>query len=204
APIAAWLVELFPTRIRYSGLSLPYHIGNGWFGGFLPATGFAIVAATGDIYSGLWDPLVVAALHLLIGLLFLPETNGPDTTVHCRNTDTSPRGPSLTKCRAELRLWFGACRPFSVALISACDVERGQPILPPTSPELIGGCHLVRGIEGAGSDFDFIGRAAEERGSANWAEIASAIVGRRAGDADRIGRKHRISTQYRPVVLAAV
>ena len=56
APIAAWLVELFPSRIRYSGLSLPYHIGNGWFGGFLPATVFAIVAATGNIYSGLWYP----------------------------------------------------------------------------------------------------------------------------------------------------
>ena len=61
APIAAWLVELFPTRIRYSGLSLPYHIGNGWFGGFLPATVFAIVAATGDIYSGLWYPIGVSA-----------------------------------------------------------------------------------------------------------------------------------------------
>ena len=57
-PIAAWLVELFPTRIRYSGLSLPYHIGNGWFGGFLPATVFAIVAATGNIYSGLWYPIM--------------------------------------------------------------------------------------------------------------------------------------------------
>ena len=61
-PIAAWLVELFPTRIRYSGLSLPYHIGNGWFGGFLPATVFAIVAATGNIYSGLWYPVCVAAM----------------------------------------------------------------------------------------------------------------------------------------------
>ena len=63
-PIAAWLVELFPTRIRYSGLSLPYHIGNGWFGGFLPATVFAIVAATGNIYSGLWYPILVAAGEL--------------------------------------------------------------------------------------------------------------------------------------------
>jgi MFS family permease len=73
-PIAAWLVELFPARIRYSGLSLPYHIGNGWFGGFLPATVFAIVAATGNIYSGLWYPIVVAVMSLVIGLLFLPET----------------------------------------------------------------------------------------------------------------------------------
>jgi hypothetical protein len=62
-PIAAWLVELFPTRIRYSGLSLPYHIGNGWFGGFLPATVFAIVAATGNIYSGLWYPIAIAAMR---------------------------------------------------------------------------------------------------------------------------------------------
>jgi MFS family permease len=77
-PIAAWLVELFPTRIRYSGLSLPYHIGNGWFGGFLPATVFAIVAATGNIYSGLWYPIAVAALSFVVGLIFLPETKDRD------------------------------------------------------------------------------------------------------------------------------
>jgi MFS family permease len=79
-PIAAWLVELFPTRIRYSGLSLPYHIGNGWFGGFLPATVFAIVAATGNIYSGLWYPIVVAAMSFVIALIFLPETKDRDIT----------------------------------------------------------------------------------------------------------------------------
>jgi hypothetical protein len=77
-PIAAWLVELFPTRIRYSGLSLPYHIGNGWFGGFLPATVFAIVAATGNIYSGLWYPIVIAAMSFVVALLFLPETKDRD------------------------------------------------------------------------------------------------------------------------------
>jgi hypothetical protein len=82
APIAAWLVELFPTRIRYSGLSLPYHIGNGWFGGFLPATVFAIVAATGDIYSGLWYPIVIACMSLVVGFLFLPETKDRDITTH--------------------------------------------------------------------------------------------------------------------------
>jgi MFS family permease len=82
APIAAWLVELFPTRIRYSGLSLPYHIGNGWFGGFLPAIVFAIAAATGNIYSGLWYPIVVAAGSLVIGLIFLPETRHRDITTH--------------------------------------------------------------------------------------------------------------------------
>ncbi|RXG86310.1 MFS transporter [Bradyrhizobium genosp. SA-3] len=78
APIAAWLVELFPSRIRYSGMSLPYHIGNGWFGGFLPATVFAIVAATGNIYSGLWYPVAIAAMSLVIGFLFLPETKDVD------------------------------------------------------------------------------------------------------------------------------
>jgi MFS family permease len=79
-PIAAWLVELFPARIRYSGMSLPYHIGNGWFGGFLPATVFAIVATTGNIYSGLWYPVIIAAVSLVIGFLFLPETKDVDIT----------------------------------------------------------------------------------------------------------------------------
>lgn len=73
-PIAALLVELFPARIRYSAMSLPYHIGNGWFGGFLPTFAFAMVAATGDIYYGLWYPIVVAVLTAIVGLLFLPET----------------------------------------------------------------------------------------------------------------------------------
>ncbi len=77
-PIAAMLVELFPTRIRYSGMSLPYHIGNGWFGGFLPPTAFAIVAATGNIYSGLWYPIVIAGMTFVIGLLFVPETKDRD------------------------------------------------------------------------------------------------------------------------------
>ncbi|QEI08109.1 MHS family MFS transporter [Pigmentiphaga aceris] len=73
-PIAAMLVEMFPTRIRYTSMSLPYHIGNGWFGGFLPTTSFAIVAATGNIYSGLWYPIVIAAMTLVIGTLFVRET----------------------------------------------------------------------------------------------------------------------------------
>jgi MFS family permease len=79
-PIAAWLVEMFPTRIRYSGVSLPYHIGNGWFGGFLPATVFAIVATTGNIYSGLWYPIIVATMSFVVALLFLPETKDRDIT----------------------------------------------------------------------------------------------------------------------------
>jgi len=73
-PIAALLVELFPSRIRYTAMSLPYHIGNGWFGGFLPTTAFAMVAATGNIYYGLWYPVVVAVITVIVGLLFLPET----------------------------------------------------------------------------------------------------------------------------------
>ena len=77
-PIAALLVELFPTRIRYTGMSLPYHIGNGWFGGFLPPTAFAIVAATGDIYSGLWYPIVIALMTFVVGLLLMPETKDRD------------------------------------------------------------------------------------------------------------------------------
>jgi len=77
-PIAAWLVELFPTRIRYTSMSLPYHIGNGWFGGFLPTVAFAMVAATGDIYYGLWYPIVIAVMTAVLGTFFLPETKDRD------------------------------------------------------------------------------------------------------------------------------
>ncbi len=77
-PMAAALVELFPARIRYSGLSLPYHIGNGWFGGLLPAAAFAMVAQTGDIYFGLWYPIVIAAVTVVVGLIWLPETKDRD------------------------------------------------------------------------------------------------------------------------------
>ncbi|HEV2271020.1 MAG TPA: MFS transporter [Steroidobacteraceae bacterium] len=73
-PLAAWLVELFPARIRYTSISVPYHIGVGWLGGFLPAVAFSLVAITGDIYSGLWYPVVIAAASAVIGALFLPET----------------------------------------------------------------------------------------------------------------------------------
>jgi MFS family permease len=80
APMAAWLVELFPARIRYTSMSLPYHIGNGWFGGFLPTIAFAMVAATGDIYYGLWYPIVIAVMTFVIGTLFMPETK--DREIH--------------------------------------------------------------------------------------------------------------------------
>ncbi|MBI5940031.1 MAG: MFS transporter [Caulobacterales bacterium] len=77
-PIAAALVEMFPARIRYTSMSLPYHIGNGWFGGFLPTTAFAMVAATGNIYYGLWYPVVVAAVTAVVGILFIKEMRGAD------------------------------------------------------------------------------------------------------------------------------
>ena len=77
-PIAAMLVEMFPTKIRYTSMSLPYHIGNGWFGGFLPATSFAIVASQGNIYSGLWYPIIVATATFVIGMLFVKETKDRD------------------------------------------------------------------------------------------------------------------------------
>jgi MFS family permease len=73
-PIAAFLVELFPTRIRYTSMSLPYHIGNGWFGGMLPLTATALVAANGNIYAGLWYPVIVAGIGLVIGMIFIRET----------------------------------------------------------------------------------------------------------------------------------
>ena len=77
-PIAAMLVEMFPTRIRYTSMSVPYHVGNGWFGGLLPTTAFAMVAATGDIYFGLWYPVIVAAGTFVIGMLFIRETKDVD------------------------------------------------------------------------------------------------------------------------------
>ena len=77
-PVAAMLVEMFPTRIRYTSMSLPYHIGNGWFGGFLPAISFSIVAAQGNIYSGLWYPIIIASMTFVIGMIFVKETKDVD------------------------------------------------------------------------------------------------------------------------------
>ncbi|QQN63978.1 MFS transporter [Bradyrhizobium diazoefficiens] len=79
-PIAAALVELFPTRIRYTSMSLPYHIGNGWFGGLLPPIAVALVAATGNIYAGLWYPIAIASITFIVGLIFVPETKDVDVT----------------------------------------------------------------------------------------------------------------------------
>jgi len=77
-PIAAMLVEMFPTRIRYTSMSLPYHIGNGWFGGLLPTTAFAIVAQTGNMFNGLWYPIIIAAFTFVVGMLFVRETKDVD------------------------------------------------------------------------------------------------------------------------------
>jgi len=77
-PIAAFLVELFPTKIRYTSMSLPYHIGNGWFGGMLPLLATAIVATSGNIYAGLWYPIVIAVMTLIIGAIFLKDTKSVD------------------------------------------------------------------------------------------------------------------------------
>ncbi|MFN0219425.1 MAG: MFS transporter [Hyphomicrobium sp.] len=93
APIAAALVELFPTRIRYSGMSLPYHIGNGWFGGLLPATSFAMVAQSGDIYYGLWYPIAIALMTAVIGAFLMPETYKRDLLAD----DAAPREPEPRK-----------------------------------------------------------------------------------------------------------
>jgi nitrate/nitrite transporter NarK len=81
APIGAWLVELFPARIRYTSMSLPYHLGNGWFGGFLPTIAFALVAATGNIYYGLWYPVIIATMTVVVGGLFMHETD-PKASIH--------------------------------------------------------------------------------------------------------------------------
>jgi sugar phosphate permease len=92
-PIAAALVELFPTRIRYSAMSLPYHIGNGWFGGLLPATSFAIVAQSGNIYAGLWYPIIIALVTVVIGLFFVPETKDRDIFADDSNVTAKRRSP---------------------------------------------------------------------------------------------------------------
>ena len=109
-PIAAWLVELFPARIRYTSMSLPYHIGNGWFGGFLPTVSFALVALTGDIYYGLWYPIVVAVLTAVIGALFLPEKrdDGHSSVNHCTSTRrfrslSGPAGSSQPRPTVSMR-----------------------------------------------------------------------------------------------------
>ncbi len=97
-PIAAALVELFPTRIRYTSMSLPYHIGNGWFGGLMPATAFAMIAQTGDVYYGLWYPVVIALMTVVIGTFFIPETK--DRDLFAENADGSASASNYRNLRA--------------------------------------------------------------------------------------------------------
>ncbi|MBY0337352.1 MAG: MFS transporter [Acetobacteraceae bacterium] len=97
-PIAAALVELFPTRIRYTSMSLPYHIGNGWFGGLMPATAFAMIAQTGDVYYGLWYPIVIALATVVIGLFMVPETK--DRDIFAENADGSASTANFRGTRA--------------------------------------------------------------------------------------------------------
>ena len=96
-PIAAMLVEMFPTRIRYTSMSLPYHIGNGWFGGLLPTTAFAIVAQTGNMYNGLWYPIIIALGTFVIGMLFVKETK--DVDIYAGDSDPVPHGGGLVRAR---------------------------------------------------------------------------------------------------------
>jgi Sugar (and other) transporter len=93
-PIAAFLVELFPTKIRYTSMSLPYHIGNGWFGGMLPLLATAVVAATGNIYAGLWYPIGIALMSLVIGTLFLRETKDADIVAGSAQDDEPTAPPA--------------------------------------------------------------------------------------------------------------
>jgi MFS family permease len=101
-PIAAALVELFPTRIRYTSMSLPYHIGNGWFGGLMPATAFAIIAQTGDVYSGLWYPVIIALATVVIGVLMIPETK--DRDIFADDAGGTPRQRSAPALEPESSL----------------------------------------------------------------------------------------------------
>ena len=96
-PIAAALVELFPTRIRYTSMSLPYHIGNGWFGGLMPATAFAIIAQTGDVYAGLWYPIIIALATVVIGIFMVPETYKRD--IFATNDDGSASSADWNKAK---------------------------------------------------------------------------------------------------------
>ena len=93
-PMAAMLVELFPARVRYTSMSLPYHIGNGWFGGLLPTIAFAIVASTGNIYAGIWYPVIIAGITFVVALFFLPETY--KRNIHHEEADDR-EAASLTK-----------------------------------------------------------------------------------------------------------
>ena len=116
-PIAAFLVEMFPTKIRYTSMSLPYHIGNGWFGGILPLAATAIVAAYGDIYAGLWYPIIVAVMTFVIGSLLLQETKDIDINegsgVDLHHQDLNTKTEAVEEIRGR------RCRPLIVFLLAS-------------------------------------------------------------------------------------
>ena len=130
-PIAAFLVEMFPTKIRYTSMSLPYHIGNGWFGGMLPLLAPAVVAATGNIYNGLWYPIIVSVMTLVIGLVFLRDTrgveSGRDRVLRSKRADCSMAGGETSppaRYFSTSRLASGCC---CAALYSRSQRARGCP-----------------------------------------------------------------------------
>jgi hypothetical protein len=110
-PIASWLVELFPARIRYTSMSLPYHLGNGWFGGFLPSIAFALIAYTGNIYSGLWYPVIVCLVTVVVGTFFLRETRGVEATDCTAFRRRASRSAGHRSARRRLAAGISAARP---------------------------------------------------------------------------------------------
>jgi hypothetical protein len=174
APIAAWLVELFPTRIRYSGLSLPYHIGNGWFGGFLPAIVFAIVAATGNIYSGLWYPIVIACMGLSQG-----GWEGRDTGRYLGKEFRETRTASPQK--------VGRASPSDAPSAAAKQAINRNKVPAYSGPGRVAGCRSLLKGEDDGSDHSREGQDTPEPGR------GSPDRGRHRPQGSRAARRERRS-----------
>jgi glucan phosphoethanolaminetransferase (alkaline phosphatase superfamily) len=119
-PIAAMLVEMFPTRIRYTSMSLPYHIGNGWFGGLLPTISFALVAFKGDIYYGLWYPIIIALITVVIGALFVRRET--------KNNATSTRPTDIVKFAKRILDNGKRLGSMIEELLEALSFQRGQKL----------------------------------------------------------------------------
>jgi hypothetical protein len=166
------LVEMFPTRIRYTSLSVPYHVGVGWFGGFLPATAFAIIAANGNIYSGLWYPVITASIALVISLVFVKETKDVDISAVewvQSGLDAWAHGPRVLLAqlapRVRVRIGLNSC---DCVLIRDSCVEQGRSALATSDrwwPFLAARSGIIGGIARAAID-DAIYRLAFIRESA--------------------------------------
>ncbi len=141
-PIAAILVEMFPTRIRYTGMSLPYHIGNGWFGGLLPAGVFALSAASGDIYYGLWYPIVIASITFVVGLLFVKETRGRPAShrliVRQEWNTTPPFGAAFSYAVLRFDLDQFLLAPQAAAIAGQRTVRADHTVAGNDDPDLVG------------------------------------------------------------------